>query len=205
MSYKFHDSSSRHKKNRIVENVLVLQGGGSLGAFACGVFKALVKEHIKIDIVAGTSIGDINAAIIAGSKNNQPEVDLENFWMELAESSYEIIPNYLTFFYDFQEKAMKLRNNPSASTNAAAFGVPKMFLPRWNPVYMFSDKDYYTPQNWTYYYEYTPLVKTLEKYIDYQRLAPDTIKGNKKKNSGTDSNAKIRLIVTAVNVLQLNH
>ncbi len=201
MSYKFHDSSSRHKKNRTVENVLVLQGGGSLGAFACGVFKALVKEHIKIDIVAGTSIGAINAAIIAGSKNNQPEVDLENFWMELAESSYEIIPNYLTFFYDFQEKAMKLRNNPSASTNAAAFGVPKMFLPRWNPVYMFSDKDYYTPQNWTYYYEYTPLVKTLEKYIDYQRLAPDTIKGNKKKNSGTDSNAKIRLIVTAVNVL----
>lgn len=93
MSYKFHDSSSRHKKNRTVENVLVLQGGGSLGALACGVFKALVKEHIKIDIVAGTSIGAINAAIIAGSKNNQPEVDLENFWMELAESSYEIIPN----------------------------------------------------------------------------------------------------------------
>ena len=129
MSYKFHDSSSRHKKNRTVENVLVLQGGGSLGAFACGVFKALVKEHIKIDVVAGTSIGAINAAIIAGSKNNQPEVDLENFWMELAESSYEIIPNYLTFFYDFEEKAMNLRNNPSASTNAAAFGVPKMFLP----------------------------------------------------------------------------
>ncbi len=202
MSYKFHDRSSRHKKNRTVENVLVLQGGGSLGAFACGVFKALVKEHIKIDVVAGTSIGAINAAIIAGSKSNQPEVDLENFWMELAESNHEIIPNYLTFFYDLQEKAMKLRNNPSASTNAAAFGVPKMFLPRWNPVYMFSDKDYFTPQNWTYYYDYTPLLKTLEKYIDYQKLAPDTIKGNKKKNnSGTDSNAKIRLIVTAVNVL----
>ena len=202
MSYKFHDRSSRHKKNRTVENVLVLQGGGSLGAFACGVFKALVKEHIKIDVVAGTSIGAINAAIIAGSKSNQPEVDLENFWMELAESNHEIIPNYLTFFYDLQEKAMKLRNNPSASTNAAAFGVPKMFLPRWNPVYMFSDKDYFTPQNWTYYYDYTPLLKTLEKYIDYQKLAPDTIKGNKKRNnSGTDSNAKIRLIVTAVNVL----
>jgi NTE family protein len=31
-------------------------------------FKALVKEHIKIDVVAGTSIGAINATIIAGSK-----------------------------------------------------------------------------------------------------------------------------------------
>ena len=51
-----------------IENVLVLQGGGSLGAFACGVFNALVKNNIKIDIVAGTSIGAINGAIMAGSK-----------------------------------------------------------------------------------------------------------------------------------------
>ena len=31
---------------------LVLQGGGSLGAFACGVFKTLVKKEIRIDIAA---------------------------------------------------------------------------------------------------------------------------------------------------------
>jgi NTE family protein len=35
-----------------IENVLVLQGGGSLGAFGCGVFKALTNNSIKIDIVA---------------------------------------------------------------------------------------------------------------------------------------------------------
>ena len=29
-----------------VENVLILQGGGSLGAFACGVFKALARAAI---------------------------------------------------------------------------------------------------------------------------------------------------------------
>lgn len=210
MSYKFPDRTSRHKKNRAVENVLVLQGGGSLGAFACGVFKALVKEHIKIDVVAGTSIGAINAAIIAGSKSNQPEVDLENFWMELAESSHEIIPNFLTFLYDFQKKAMKLQNNYSASGNAAVFGVPKMFLPRWNPVYMFSDKNYFMPQNWTYYYDNTPLVKTLEKYIDYKKLVSHHKKINKDKNSSNDDNKfassstgtnNIRLVITAVNVL----
>jgi NTE family protein len=39
------------------ENVLILQGGGSLGAFGCGVFKSLAKNNIKIDIIAGTSIG----------------------------------------------------------------------------------------------------------------------------------------------------
>jgi NTE family protein len=52
-----------------LENVLILQGGGSLGAFGCGVFKALANNNIKLDIVAGTSIGGINAAIIAGSKD----------------------------------------------------------------------------------------------------------------------------------------
>src|SRR5947199_9116980 len=62
-----------------IENVLVLQGGGSLGAFGCGVFKSLTNKNIKIDIVAGTSIGGINAAIIAGSANKEhPERTLEH-------------------------------------------------------------------------------------------------------------------------------
>ena len=51
-----------------LENVLILQGGGSLGAFGCGAFKALVNNNTKLDIVAGTSIGGINAAIIAGAR-----------------------------------------------------------------------------------------------------------------------------------------
>lgn len=54
-----------------IENVVVLQGGGSLGAFACGVFKALANNNMKIDIVAGTSIGGINAAIVAGSADKE--------------------------------------------------------------------------------------------------------------------------------------
>ena len=44
-----------------IENVLILQGGGSLGAFGYGVFKALASSNIKIDIIAGTSIGGLNA------------------------------------------------------------------------------------------------------------------------------------------------
>ena len=70
-----------------IENILILQGGGSLGAFGCGVFKALTNNNIKIDIVAGTSIGGLNATIIAGSKGDHPERELEQFWLELAEGS----------------------------------------------------------------------------------------------------------------------
>jgi NTE family protein len=71
-----------------LENVLVLQGGGSLGAFGCGVFKALANNNVKLDIVAGTSVGGINAAIIAGSTDDKhPEKALEQFWLEIAENS----------------------------------------------------------------------------------------------------------------------
>ena len=74
-----------------VKNVLVLQGGGSLGVFGCGVFKALAKKNIKLDIVAGTSIGGINAAVIAGSiDKDHPERTLEEFWLELGENSVNL-------------------------------------------------------------------------------------------------------------------
>jgi predicted acylesterase/phospholipase RssA len=49
-----------------IENVLVLQGGGSLGAFACGVFKALANKNIKLDIVAGTSTGKTFCSFTTG-------------------------------------------------------------------------------------------------------------------------------------------
>lgn len=63
-----------------IENILILQSGGSLGAFGCGVFKVLVNSNIIIDIIAGTSIGGLNASIIAGSKEEEhPEKTLEQF------------------------------------------------------------------------------------------------------------------------------
>jgi NTE family protein len=111
------------KKN--YREYLVLQGGGSLGAFACGVFKALYKKNIKFDNVSGTSIGAINGAIIVGSKSDNPVQDLEDFWMELAESSYNIIPDITTFDYNDKTKQTKLKTVPSASLNAALFGVQK--------------------------------------------------------------------------------
>ena len=39
------------------ETVLVMQAGGSLGAYECGVCKVLAKHNIEFDIIAGTSIG----------------------------------------------------------------------------------------------------------------------------------------------------
>lgn len=47
--------------------VLVLQGGGALGAYQVGVYQALHEAGIKLDWVIGTSIGAINAGLIAGN------------------------------------------------------------------------------------------------------------------------------------------
>ena len=217
MSYlsKEEDSHPRHKESRNVENVLVLQGGGSLGAFACGVFKALVKENVRIDIVAGTSIGAVNAAIIVGSKSDHPEKELENFWIEVAESSHNIIPDIFVFDYDNNAKKYVSKKISAASANAAMFGVPKMFTPVWsrwlpwshdednnnNKIYDRNNSrdqgehyyDFLNPRNWTYFYDHSPLAKTLDRYIDYKKLNLAATK--------EELPEVLRLIITAVDVM----
>lgn len=197
-------ANHNHKHEKGVENVLILQGGGSLGAFACGVFKGFAKKNVKFDIIAGTSIGGINGAIAAGSNNDRPEVDLENFWLDLAESSYNIIPDIFTFDFDYQKYQTKLKRSPAASLNAAFYGVPDFFIPRWLN-FNISNLDssqieqyYQPPWKWTYIYDNSVLSKTLEKYIDFKKLSPRSQQNN--TNEG-NSNINPRLIITAVDVL----
>jgi NTE family protein len=194
------------RDNALVENVLVLQGGGSLGAFSCGVFKALRKNKIKLDIIAGTSIGGVNAALIAGSKEeDHPELALEQFWLEIAENSVDLnfpIPEWVAENNPtaFPLTAANLSSQTNAHQNlqfksllsfysSAFYGNDKMFVPRWRPEYALTDPQYFTPWKWTYLYDHSPLLRTLEKYIDYSK-----IQSNAKFNSP-------RLIITAVNVL----
>src|SRR5262245_21372684 len=47
--------------------VLVLQGGGALGSYQAGVYQALHEAGIEPDWIIGTSIGAINASLIAGN------------------------------------------------------------------------------------------------------------------------------------------
>lgn len=205
------NASSASDNYEVIENVLILQGGGSLGAFGCGVFKALYQKGIKLDIVAGTSIGGVNAAIIAGSKNvKHPEQMLEEFWLELAENFVDL-DSFTPFSPYLEQLAAKSpyfsssisqqSNNESERTleayrnkairsffSSAMFGNDKMFKARWRPEYAFTDPEYFEPAKWTYLYDLSPLAKTLERYIDYDKLKPD-------------GNPNSRLIMTAVNVL----
>jgi NTE family protein len=62
------------------QQVLVLQGGGALGAYQVGVYQALHEAGVEPDWVIGTSIGAINAAIIAGSPAGERMERLAEFW-----------------------------------------------------------------------------------------------------------------------------
>ena len=211
-AFQSNMSSSSSSNNGVMENVLILQGGGSLGAFGCGVFKALAQKNVKIDIIAGTSIGGVNAAIIAGSKNaKHPEQLLEEFWLELADSFVDLdyISPFLSPYLEqltgnsYQSSSLAPQQNKNESIrkveeyrdksirsffSSAIFGNDKMFKARWRLEYLFTDPEYFEPAKWTYLYDLSPLANTLKKYIDYEKLKPN-------------GNPNSRLIMTAVNVL----
>src|SRR5438034_8836288 len=67
--------------------VLVLQGGGALGAYQVGVYQALHEAGIEPDWVIGTSIGAINAAIIAGNEPQDRLTKLDEFWKRMERSN----------------------------------------------------------------------------------------------------------------------
>ena len=67
----------RDSDSRKLETVLAMQGGGSLGAYECGVYKALSKYGKRFDIVA---------IITSSIADDNPSKKLEDFWLTLAQS-----------------------------------------------------------------------------------------------------------------------
>lgn len=67
--------------------VVVLQGGGALGAYQAGVYQALHESGIEPDWMIGTSIGAINAALIAGNSRDDRVPALREFWRRMAHKS----------------------------------------------------------------------------------------------------------------------
>lgn len=68
--------------------VLVLQGGGALGAYQGGVYEALHEARIEPDWIIGTSIGAINASIISGNAVDQRLDKLKEFWRRMERKAF---------------------------------------------------------------------------------------------------------------------
>src|SRR5499425_3870353 len=67
---------------------LILQGGGALGAYQAGVYQALHEARIEPDWIIGTSIGAINASLIAGNEPADRLDRLEEFWRRMRRKEF---------------------------------------------------------------------------------------------------------------------
>jgi len=79
-------TSTAIDKAKLGQVVLVFQGGGALGAYQAGVYQALQEAGVEPDWVIGTSIGAINAALIAGNKPADRVGRLLEFWSRMTHS-----------------------------------------------------------------------------------------------------------------------
>ncbi|AZY47930.1 FAD-dependent oxidoreductase [Bordetella avium] len=140
------------------QNVLILQGGGALGAFECGVVKALEECQIYPDIVAGISIGAVNGAIIASHPHNATAA-LEAFWSELEVASLQ--------------GAAEPMQRAIAVMQILQLGVDNFFRPRWIPSY---DSPWEAPWNWTSFYDTAPMRRLLSKYVDFSSLKSSPVR-----------------------------
>jgi len=135
--------------------VLVLQGGGALGAYQVGVYQALAEAGVEPDWVVGTSIGAINAGIIAGSPKHERLDRLSEFWKRVENAP--VVGNYLPAWL-----AATARNAVAVSS-----GIPAFFQPQ--PAAFLSP---HIPlgADAAAYYSTRPLADTLEELIDFDEL-----------------------------------
>src|SRR4051794_17297456 len=133
--------------------VLVLQGGGALGSYQAGVYQALHEAGIEPDWIIGTSIGAINASLIAGNAPQHRLLRLQEFWKRMEQSP---VWSFRDVFPGFNEKLSYW----STVTN----GIPGFFRP--NPLAHAGDS-YPLGADSAGYYSTSPLEKTLTELVDF--------------------------------------
>jgi NTE family protein len=154
------------------KKLLVLQGGGALGAYQAGAYEALHEARIRPEWVAGISIGSINAAIIAGSPEERCIDNLRAFW--------EMVTAGPSSVFASAEVALREWFNEYSAAASSIAGVNGLYLPRTvMPWQYLSD-----PSAAISFYDTSPLLKTLGDLVDFDLI----------------NARKVRLSVGAVNV-----
>ncbi|MCI0559945.1 MAG: patatin-like phospholipase family protein, partial [Nitrososphaera sp.] len=169
------------------ERVLLLQGGGSLGAYEVGAYRAAYqflrhrdKEKMRaerqvFDIVAGTSIGAINSSILVSyvKENKTWEGSAErlmDFWNYLSVDSIpDRFEDYVMAWWKYWSSIFTGLATPEAARRYYAAkefafsGVPKVF----SPPHAEPDRRFFDPFNAWYRYDNQPLKKSLERFAKF--------------------------------------
>lgn len=102
--------------------LLVLNGGGALGAYQCGAYRALARRldpgALRSMIIVGASIGAVNGFIIA-AHHRKPDLGvkmLERFWRSVAMPTVPFHPLPVPYFQRL-----------NASLTGLTFGNPSIF------------------------------------------------------------------------------
>ncbi|MGZ8288740.1 MAG: patatin-like phospholipase family protein [Telluria sp.] len=153
---------------------LVLQGGGALGAYQAGVYQALHEHDLVPDWVVGTSIGAVNAALIAGNPHEQRLQRIRTFWERIS------LPDRV----DMQQVSdTARRTNIWLNTfDTLTRGVPGFFAPRWYNGFAFGMA---VAPELASFYDTAALRQTLLELVDFDYL---------------NSPVGMRMTVNAVNV-----
>jgi len=169
----------RRARRRAEQCILVLQGGGALGAYQGGVYETLEGAGLAPTWLAGISIGAINAALVAGNAPERRVERLREFWEGVSTLPFGVVPPQLPETLSSIGRTRDVVNETNA-TVAMLFGVAGFFQPRIPPA------PFQPPGTLAAisYYDTEPLRRTLERLVDFDRI-----------NSGA-----IRLSVGAVNV-----
>lgn len=148
---------------------LLLQGGGSLGAYQGGVYQALAEADLHPDWVAGISIGAINAALIAGNPPAKRVERLRAFWQRITSSLLDgwVDPWLIdgATLAGAGDAAHGFLGQFSAF-QALVAGAPGFFKPRFPPPWL----SFPGSPGATSFYDTTALEATLESLVDFDRI-----------------------------------
>ncbi len=143
--------------NDYERRVLVLQGGGALGAYQAGVYEGLAESGFDPNWVAGVSIGAINTALIAGNPPERRMQRIHEFWDRVSSRGSFALPAGIG--------GRALMNRMSAA-NAVLLGIPGFFQPRQLPPSLAADGTLGALS----YYDTGPLRETLNELVDFGLL-----------------------------------
>src|SRR5215470_9972328 len=136
--------------------VLVLQGGGALGAFQSGVYHALHESGVEPDWVIGTSIGAINASLIVGNEPENRLAALHEFWRRVTQrtawDALNLVPQFVSGLSYWQ---------------ALTSGISGFYKP--NPLAFLSPHVRLGAEN-AGFYSTSELEKTLNELVDFRLI-----------------------------------
>ncbi|RAH98465.1 patatin [Acuticoccus sediminis] len=146
--------------------VLVLQGGGALGAYQAGVYEALHEAGIEPDWVIGTSIGAINAGLITGNAASDRVDALKAFWERVRSPGFGMFGSGKADNGPWRTLERDASRMFSA-WRVIAGGLGGFFAP--NPL-AFAGVGFPMAPEEAGYYSTRPLRRTLRELIDLDRI-----------------------------------